>query len=350
MTHVHALARRSVRRLGQSPIHSTYRPGVTERLYTNHHGGRYARYPSPFPVALQLAYARAIHELGRPVPDGEPVDARHVLFTSGSIMGIDQLVRVFCEPGEDRICITTPTFPAYATIAIGLGVDVFDVPLTGGSFDVLDVEQILAANSKLTFLCSPSNPVSTALDPAEILEVVERSRGLVVVDEAYIEYGRRSSLVRRVGQYPNLVVLRTLSKAWGLAGVRAGAILGSPEILDTVRLVQDPFGCSTPMREQVSACLASVTVARMRIDRSISERDGLAAALRELPAVEHVFASETNFLFCRLRDHARVIKVLAARPDVLAADVSSAVPDGIKISLGTPAEHLALLDVISRET
>lgn len=343
----HPLARRSLQHLDLPIIHTRYRAGVTERLYTNLYGGRYSQYPNPRPVALQAAYARAICELDRPQAHSTRVDPSHVLFTSGSFMGIDLLIRVFCESGEDAICITTPTFPPYATIAMGLGIGVIDVPLAGASFDTIDVDRIVATKAKLTFLCSPNNPISTGLDPASILAVAERSCGLVVVDEAYIELGRRRSLADRVASYPNLVVLRTLSKAWGLAGLRAGVIIAHPTVLNTVRIVQDPFACSIPMQEEVTACLADLESARLRIDRTIADRNALVVALRDLPAVDHVFNSETNFAFCRVVDHAKVLAALAVRPDVLAADGSAAIPGGIKVSLGTAEENAALLDVIA---
>ncbi len=349
----HPLARRSVRGLQLPPILTRYRPGVTERLYTNVHGGAYASYPCPVPVALQAAYVRAIDALDRPRarhPEATAMDPTHVLITAGSIMGIDLLIRVFCEPGEDAICLTTPTFPAYAVTAASLGIDVVDVPLAGPSLDQLDVERIVATGAKLTFLCTPNNPVGTGIDPEQILAIVRRSRGLVVVDEAYIEFARRPSLADVAARYPNLVVLRTLSKAWGLAGLRAGVMIAQPTVLDTVRLVQDPFACTTPVQVEAAARLADLDGARDAMDRAMVDRDAMVVALRDLPAIAQVFASETNFVFCRLAAPPTLLAALAAHPEVLAADASRQVPGCIKISLGTAAENAALLELIARST
>jgi histidinol-phosphate aminotransferase len=344
-----SLTRRSLRGLRLPGVVSAYRPGVTERLYTNQYGGRYAKYPCPVPRGLHELYGGAIRALERPrvsAPADGPLDPSRVLFTAGSIMGIDLLLRCFCEPGEDAICVTSPTFPAYAHLATSLGAKVVDVPLRGEKLDQLDVDRVVAARAKITFLCSPSNPVSTSLDPAAILSVVERAAGLVVLDEAYVEFGARASLAEVSSRYPNMVVLRTLSKAWGLAGVRSGVVIAAPGVLDALRVVQDPFACTAPAQEEIARCLTEVPLARARIDQAMADRDALIEALRACPSVESVFPSETNFVLARLRDAQRFVAKLATRDDVMAMDASGFVPGCIKISLGTSEENAALLALV----
>ncbi|MGN6104016.1 MAG: pyridoxal phosphate-dependent aminotransferase [Kofleriaceae bacterium] len=346
----HPLARRDLQRVALPIHHTRYRAGITERLYTNPHGGPYAAYPCPLPTTLQAGYAAAIDALDRPRarhPQAARLEATHILMTAGTIMGIDLLIRAFCQPGADSIAIASPTFPPYASIATGFGVGVVDVPLAGDDLDRIDVERITAAGAKLTFLCTPNNPTSTSLDPADVLAVVARSRGLVVVDEAYIEFSRRYSLANIVMAHPNLVVLRTLSKAWGLAGLRAGVMIAQPAVLDTIRLVQDPFACSTPVQVEAARAFANLDAVRSALDRSIAERDAFVEALRALPAVARVYPSETNFVFCELRDHAELLARLDANPQLLAADVSNQRASCFKLSLGSPAENGELLAALA---
>ncbi|WP_437323272.1 aminotransferase class I/II-fold pyridoxal phosphate-dependent enzyme [Sorangium sp. So ce381] len=274
------------------------------------------------------------------------IDPEGVLFTAGSIAGIDLLVRCFCEPGEDRVCVSTPTFPAFAQYARFHGVEVVDVPLEGRDFNVLRTEAMSALGAKLTFVCTPNNPVGTTVAAEQVLELVQRSRGLVVVDEAYVELADVGSFARLVSQYPNLVVLRTFSKAWGLAGLRAGVVIAAPDVVHTLRVVQDPFACTAPVQAALARELHRVGELRAVLARLRAERAALVAALTRSPAVEYVYPTSTNFVLVRLRRPDAVYAALEREPDVFAANAHAHVPGTLKVSMGRPDNDARLLSFL----
>jgi histidinol-phosphate aminotransferase len=208
-------------------------------------GGPLAHYPRAIPIELQARFAAFL------ATDGGEADIRaeNVMFTEGSSAAIDLLVRTFCEPGRDRVCVCTPTFPLYERAASAAGVDVVPVALGGAQFERLDVDGLVAAAPKLTFVCSPNNPVGTSPVAADLEAVLRSLPGFVIVDEAYVEFAGRPSAVALTTRFPRLVVLRTFSKAWGLAGVRAGAAIGERGVLDTLRLVQPPYAFGRPAQQ-----------------------------------------------------------------------------------------------------
>ena len=244
-------------------------------------GGPLAQYPRAIPIELQARFA-AFLATEHANDGGEAADIRaeNVMFTEGSSAAIDLMVRTFCEPGRDRVCVCTPTFPLYERAARAAGVDVVGVALGGAQFERLDVDGLVAAAPKLTFVCSPNNPVGTSPVAADLEAVLRSLPGFVVVDEAYVEFAGRPSAVSLTTRFPRLVVLRTFSKAWGLAGVRAGAAIGERSVLDTLRLVQSPYAFGRPAQQHVAERLAAPEVMRDYVELVRAERVRVADALR----------------------------------------------------------------------
>jgi histidinol-phosphate aminotransferase len=310
---------------------SHYRPGVTERINTNPSHGLHPAYPSPFPqVAARYA------EVAQVAPE-------QVLFVPGSVTALDLLIRVFCEPGTDCIVITSPTFPVYGHYARAYGVRVADVSLGGENFDQLDVEGILAEGAKLVFLCHPSNPVGTALRLEQIEELAQRACGLVVVDEAYIEFSNVPSTAALLSKYPNLVVVRTFSKAWGLAGLRIGALLADPCIIRSIRILLDPFACTVVAQQALVATLECVAAMRESVQRVQHQRVRLTADLAALPGVLRVFPSEANFVFVQFADASEPLAALVVAGDWV-ADTGYQIPGTLRISTRTPEIDSALVE------
>lgn len=332
-------ARACVRAMEAPPPFTRYRIGQTERIYTNPYRGDDAPYPCPRPTALQAQYAAWIVADAARRGQQSAIDASRVMFTAGSIAGIDLLIRAYCEPGRDAICVQSPTFPLYAHLARANGVAVTDVTLTGDDFDRIDVEGVCRSQARLTFVCRPNNPVGSVLPWSALAAIAQRSEGLVVVDEAYIEFSASPSAVALL-DLPNVVVLRTFSKAWGLAGVRAGAVLAHPDVIDTLRVIADPFAFDAPSQRAVAAALAAPELALAGVDRIVRQREALRAHLAALPGVRRVLASEANFLFVQLAhpfDFAPTDRLVAPSP----------VAGTLRVAIGTPEDDAAALELVA---
>jgi histidinol-phosphate aminotransferase len=303
------------------------------------------RYPDPRPARLVSALA-ALYG----------VAPGAVLVTRGSDDAIDLLVRAFCRAGQDAVLTCPPTFGMYAVAARLQGAAVIEVPLKRDF--ALDAPAVaLAARSgvKLVFLCSPNNPTGGTISPGAVDALCRALDGhcVVVVDEAYVEFARDEGFANRLEAYPNLVLLRTLSKAWGLAGARIGAILADPELIALLRALAPPYPLPSLATEAALRRLqpAELASTRRRTAAVVRRREALASALAELPAVRKVWPSEGNFLLVRFEDAAGALAACESA-GVLVRDFSR-VPrlDGcLRITVGSPAENRRLLAAISRST
>ena len=300
------------------------------------------RYPDPRPAALIGALA-ALYG----------VAPGAVLATRGSDDAIDLLVRAFCRAGEDAVVVCPPTFGMYAVAARLQGAAVTEVPLQR-DFRV-DVEGVLAAarsGVKLVFICSPNNPTGS-LVPAKTVDTLCRAlqgHSVVVVDEAYVEFTRRQDFSDRLEAYPNLVLLRTLSKAWGLAGARIGALLADPELIAILRALAPPYPLPSVATEAALRRLQprELAAARRRTAGVLRRRESLATQLKALPAVRRVWPSEGNFLLARFADAAAAMAACEAA-DVLVRDFSHQpqLAGCLRITVGTAAENRKLLAALA---
>jgi histidinol-phosphate aminotransferase len=269
----------------------------------------------------------------------------HVLLTEGSISALDLLIRVFCEPFADHIVVTPPTFAFYARAARNNNVSVVNIPLRGDNLDVLLPERVVASAPKLVFLCRPNNPVGTVVDIAVVERIAEMlDRGLVVIDEAYAEFCSRRSTVGLMSRHPNVVVTRTFSKAWGLAGGRIGAVLADSSILDALRMVQLTYGVSAPALELISEALDRPERMRADVDRIVAARDELTCRLAALEVVRRVYPSEANFVLVELANDAAMRALADAA--IVVADTSSDLPGTVRIAVGPDESNERLLSVL----
>ncbi|WP_030669458.1 aminotransferase class I/II-fold pyridoxal phosphate-dependent enzyme [Streptomyces sp. NRRL B-1347] len=311
---------------------------------TNPFLGTASHYPELDTAELARTYLSTVGRL----PGHEGLGALstdHVLFTSGAVDGALLLLAALASPGE-RVCVTSPTFPLYDHFARVLRLPVVDVPLRGEDVNELDVERILAAEPKVTILCDPNNPVGTRLDEARVHALVAGGQGLVVIDEAYVEFSEKPSYAGLVARHDNLIVLRTLSKAWGLASARCGVVLAQPGVVDALRRVQVPFGFTNASQRAVRDRLTDAPRVLYSVRRVRAEREWMAATLADHPAVERVFPSETNFLLVRLHKHERVLDRLQAA-GILVADTGRVIPDTCRISIGDRRANNSLLAALT---
>lgn len=295
------------------------------------------RYPDPQPAALleKLAVAFGV----RPT---------QVYAGRGSDEAIDLLTRAFCRAGQDAVLVSPPTFGMYAVAAGVQGAAVVSVPLAASRDFALDSAAVIAAAQaspvKLVYVCTPNNPTGRAVPRAEVLGLVKALAGrcLVVVDEAYGEYADEPSLADALGSHPNLAVLRTLSKAYGLAGARIGVLLAAPEIIGLMRRIMAPYPLPTPSVDAaLRAFSPEATTTRVaRIARTRAERGRIATALAALPGVRRVWPSDANFVVFRV-DGASTVWRRLADAGVLIRDVSHylGLADVLRVSIGLPEEN-----------
>ena len=303
-----------------------------------------SRYPEPQP-----------RELVEDLTARFGVTPAHLFLGAGVDDAIDALVRVFCEARRDSILITPPTYGYYAVAAAIQGAEVLAAPLSPETFDVSEAKILatLRPSTKLVFLCNPNNPTGNSYQQTRLLQLAKalEGRAILVVDEAYIEFSAERSLVAEAQRVPNLVVLRTLSKAWGLAGVRLGAAVADPEIIVLMHKVRAPYPISRPAAAAGAKELArlSTDVLQVRLSRVIDERDALAAGLAKLGSVLRVFPSDANFLLIKTKDAKRFMQICSAAGFVV-RDRSHEwlLQDCVRISVGSAAENLALLEALAK--
>jgi histidinol-phosphate aminotransferase len=345
MTGILALARPDIVAL-KAYSHASWDPAF-ERLHANELPWRAEtdrslaglnRYPEPHPHVLAQRLATLY---------GVPVE--QLLPGRGSDESIDLLVRGFCRAGVDNVVICPPTFGMYTVAARIQGAAVREVPLLAARGFALDTAGVLAAcdaNTKIVFLCSPNNPTGNAMDPAAIeqLLVTLANRSLVVVDEAYIEFSGDASLTAALTRFPNLVVLRTLSKAFGLAGARVGSLIAAPEIVALLAKVIPPYSIPQLTIEAVLATLAQPQLAIQleRVAQIRAERERLRAALANCKAVQKIWPSVANFLLVDFADAEAVLRA-ARSASLLIRDMRNVSPRSLRISVGSPEQNDRLI-------
>lgn len=313
---------------------------------TNPFGGGFSDYPDVLQISLKSLYLKTIFAINPPTFATPNLAPDNVLLTAGSLEGIDLVLRAFPESGKDKVCILSPTFSAYAHWALINGLKVEMPPLLGDNRDRIDIDVLIHLNPKILFLCNPNNPTGTLISHKIIQKLCRSLKGFVVVDEAYIEFSDQSSSVFYLNKYPNLIILRTFSKAWGLAGARCGVILADKTIINTLRYIQPPFSVSIPSQEAVRQVLED-PAALFSSWRKIKEmREEMIHELSKMPHVLKVFPSHTNFMMVFLKNFEEALKALRdAKIQVL--DCSAEMPQTIRVSIGTEGQNKQFLEVLS---
>lgn len=296
------------------------------------------RYPEPHP-----------HELAARLAELYGVSGAQLLPGRGSDESIDLLVRGFCRAGIDNVILCPPTFGMYAVAARIQGAEVREVPLLPAAGFALDPAAVLAAcdaRTRIVFLCSPNNPTGNALAPdaIESLLAALADKALVVVDEAYVEFSGKASLTGWLERFSNLVVLRTLSKAYGLAGARVGSLIAAPEIVALLAKVIPPYSIPQLAIEAVFAMLSGpqIRIQRERISQVLAERARVAGALSASPRVAKVWPSDANFLLVDFVDPEFVLRATRAEK-LLVRDMRTVSPCSLRISMGTPEQNDRLI-------
>ncbi len=297
----------------------------------------YNRYPDPHQQLLKQKLS-VIKGIG----------PAHIFLGNGSDECIDLLFRCFCEPGKDNVIICPPTYGMYEVSA-----NINDVAvkkaflLDDFQLDLVHLENLVDANTRIIWLCSPNNPTGNSLKRADIEMVLNNFNGIVVIDEAYINFARQQSFVQELAEYPNLVVMQTLSKAWGLAGLRLGMAFASAAIIEVLNKVKPPYNINQSTQELVLAALEEVGQVNDMIRILVDMREALAEVFRSIPTVEKVYPSDANFILVKMKDARKVYEFLLTKGIVL-RDRSNVklCEDCLRITVGTEQENTLLVDAM----
>ncbi|HYG20230.1 MAG TPA: histidinol-phosphate transaminase [Ohtaekwangia sp.] len=301
-------------------------------------------YPSPFnryPDPLQWPLKEKIAGIKNVLPG-------QIFLGNGSDEAIDLLIRAFCEPHRDSILIAEPTYGMYAVCAEVNAVNIQRMLLTTGfDIDMNAYHAAVDATTKIIFLCSPNNPTANLLDTNKVVEIISSFEGLVVIDEAYIDFAASDGFAGTLEQYPNLVILQTFSKAWGLAGLRLGMCLAGEDIIGILNKIKYPYNVNIRTQELALEALSNHAAKEAWVNEILGEREKLADGLKGLSIVEGVFPSDANFLLVRFQDAPGVYKKLMAQ-NIIVRDRSRVALcfNCIRITIGTPEENKKLIKAL----
>lgn len=297
----------------------------------------YNRYPDP----LQMKVKEKLSQV-----KGIPV--QRMFLGNGSDECIDILLRAFCEPAEDNIIICPPTYGMYEVSANINNVSIKKVPLTSQyQLDLTRLSEQIDDNTKMIFLCSPNNPTGNSLHREDVEALLNNYWGIVVIDEAYINFSRFRSFTQELGDYPNLVVMQTLSKAWGLAALRMGMAFASEEIIGVMNKIKPPYNINQASQELSLQALDRVETVNEMIREIVKERKSLEAELPKLKVVKHVHESDANFLLVRVTAPVDIYRFLLDRGIVVRDRSRVELCEGcLRITVGTPSENMTLLKAL----
>lgn len=297
----------------------------------------YNRYPDPHQINLK----KKISTLKKIAPE-------HIFIGNGSDEVIDLLIRLCCEPQQDAILTIDPTYGMYEVCAQINAVRTIKIPLTE-SFE-LNAEAIIQASDntvKIIFLCSPNNPSGNLLHKEEMRKIIRSFHGLVVVDEAYIDFASDDGFLPELSQWPNLIVMQTLSKAYGLAGLRLGLAFAHPDIIRWLNKIKPPYNISQAAQHNALQHLDNPDRLRHQIKEIVTERDRLIEQLRQLKTVLKVFPSDANFLLVRF-NNARAVYDFLLKKGIIVRNRSSVLhgTNCLRITVGTPEENKMLVGTL----
>lgn len=272
----------------------------------------------------------------------------HIFLGNGSDECIDILFRCFCEPGKDNVIICPPTYGMYEVSAHINDVEIRKAPLLPDfQLDLVHLENLMDVNTKLIWLCSPNNPTGNSLNRVDIEMVLNNFNGIVVIDEAYINFARQKSFVQELKEYPNLVVLQTLSKAWGLAGLRLGMAFASQSIIEVMNKVKPPYNINQATQELVLKALEEVGQVNDMIKLLVDMREALAEVFASMPTVETVYPSDANFILVKIADARKVYEFLLTKGIVLRDRSNVQLCENcLRITVGTEQENTQLVDAM----
>ena len=302
---------------------------------------------SPIRHSLKLhRYPTPTHDrLRKKIADFRSVETDNIFLGVGSDEPIDTLIRIFCEPGHDSVITTPPTYGMYKVSASINNVEVKEV-LLNERFQLRPDEILDKADehTKILFLCSPNNPTGNDMKQTDMLKIITRFPGIVVVDEAYIDFSSKESMAQFVQQYPNLVVLQTFSKAFGLAGIRLGTAISNPEIIRYMLRVKAPYNVNKLTAEAALEAFEKIDLVKFNISKIKEEKEYVAEQLGFADAVERVYPSNANFLLFKINNAKEVYQKLTDRGVIIRYRGNEPLCENcLRVTIGMPDENVRFL-------
>jgi histidinol-phosphate aminotransferase len=297
------------------------------------------RYPDPQQRKLKEVIAR-----------GRGVAANQLLLGNGSDEVLDLIFRAFCTPNKDNVIVMPPTYGMYKVLANINCVSLNEAPLNN-DFQLVtkDILNQISSQTKAIFLCSPNNPSGNSFRREDILTLLQSFTGLVVVDEAYIDFSTQKSLTAELPSYPNLIITQTLSKAYGLAGIRLGICIASEEIINILNKIKPPYNINSLTQERAISALEDWDTTQRQITQLIAERKGLFAQLERISFVEKVYPSDANFLLVRVDDaNKRYAQLIQNNIVVRNRSKQVGCENCLRFSVGKPQENQILIETLNR--
>ena len=297
------------------------------------------RYPDPLQMQLKEKLSKI---------KGLPV--QNIFLGNGSDEAIDLLYRIFCEPGRDNVIILPPTYGMYEVCAEMNDIKTKKVTLTSEyQLDIDGIANTIDPFTKLIFICSPNNPTGNSINRADVEIILNNFDGIVVIDEAYINYSKQRSFIAELTEYPNVVVMQTLSKAWGLAGLRLGMAFASQPIIELMNKVKYPYNINTATQLLALEALDNIEWVNKHISTTVLEREKLKAELLNLSDTETVFPSDANFLLVKMKGARNIYEELCLK-GIIVRDRSKVVlcDDCLRITIGTESENKILIEALNK--
>ncbi|MDB5132040.1 MAG: histidinol-phosphate transaminase [Mucilaginibacter sp.] len=298
---------------------------------------QFNRYPDP----LQYEVKKRLSEIKGAPP-------RNIFLGNGSDEAIDILFRSFCNPGTDNVILVPPTYGMYKVSANINDVEARNVPLTDDfQLNLEGIAEAIDKHTKLIFICSPNNPTGNSINRADVETLLANFTGLVIVDEAYINFSRQKTFIQELTEYANLVVLQTLSKAWGLAGLRIGMAFASEEIIEVMNKVKPPYNINEASQQLALQALANIDQVNAWIKETLIQRDNLVLQLKDFDFVLDIYPSDANFILVKTSDPRGIYNFLVEK-GIIVRDRSKVdlCVGCLRITVGTPDENKKLIQTL----
>lgn len=308
---------------------------ANENSYGSPLNESFNRYPDP----LQFKVKKRLSEI-------KGVPPRNIFLGNGSDEAIDILFRAFCNPGSDNVITVPPTYGMYEVSANINDVEVRKIKLkTDFQLNMEGIAEAIDKHTKIIFICSPNNPTGNSINRDDIENILANFNGLVVIDEAYINYSRQKTFIQELTEYSNLVVLQTLSKAWGLAGLRVGMAFASEEIIEIFNKVKPPYNINEASQALALEALQNVEQVNNWIKETVAEREKLKTELNSLESVLTIYPSDANFILVKTIKPKEIYQFMVNRGIIVRDRSKVELCEGcLRITIGTPIENELLIE------
>jgi histidinol-phosphate aminotransferase len=299
--------------------------------------GNLNRYPDPYQKELKTAICKI-----------KGIKEENIFLGNGSDEIIDLCFRVFCNPGTDKALTFTPTYGMYEVSASVNDIKVVRIPLDENfQIDIKKTEPWFSdKNLKLIFICSPNNPTGNSMNYTDVEYIIAKFNGIVVIDEAYIDFSEKQSFVKLVNKYPNLILMQTFSKAYGMAAVRVGIAFSNPVIIQYLNKLKPPYNISTINQKAVLQKLGKAEICNNQVSKIKKERDRLSANLKKMKITEKVYPSDANFVLVKVKNATEIYNKLVIN-NIITRNRSSVIENCLRITVGTWSENNKLINALN---